>query len=129
MAGGTERGGTGRGGAERDDTERTDLRVDGRVVAPLEIARTRRARSRGLLGRDGLQGALWLSPARQVHTFKMRFAIEVAHVDRHGTVLSVAAMPPGRLGAVRWRSRGVLEAETGSFERWGLSPGSTVTWP
>jgi len=112
-----------------DDTTRSELRVDGRAVAPLEVAATRRARSRGLLGRDGLQGALWLSPARQVHTYRMRFAIDVAHVDRHGAVLSVTTMPPGRLGSVRWRSRGVLEAEAGAFQRWGLSPGSTVSWP
>jgi uncharacterized membrane protein (UPF0127 family) len=103
------------------------LLVEGCEVAPLEMATTARTRSRGLLGRDGLEGALWLSPARQVHTFRMRFAIDVAYVDRDGKVVHVATMPPGRLG--RWvaRSRGVLEAEAGAFERWGLGPGVRVT--
>jgi hypothetical protein len=104
------------------------LVVEGRDVAPLEIARTARARSRGLLGRDGLTGALWLSPARQVHTFRMRFAIDVAHIGKDGTVLHTATMAPGRLGSWVWRSRGVLEAEAGSFDRWGLTKGTTVSF-
>ncbi len=106
----------------------TRLHVDGRDVAPLEIATTRRSRSRGLLGRSGLDGALWLAPARQVHTIRMRFALDVAHVARDGRVLTVARMPPGRLGAFRWRARGVIEAEAGRFRQWGLEPGCRVTW-
>lgn len=108
--------------------EQVRLYVDGRDVAPLEIAATARSRSKGLLGRTGIEGALWLAPARQVHTFRMRFAIDVAHVARDGRVLAVTTMPPGRLGAVRWRSRGVLEAEAGRFEGWGLRPGVRAHW-
>ena len=102
------------------------LLVDGRDVAPVEVATTSRARSKGLLGRTGLVGALWLAPARQVHTFRMRFAIDVAHLAKDGRVLHVATMPPGRLGRWVWRSRGVLEAEAGSFAQWGLVPGGRV---
>ncbi len=102
------------------------LIVDGRDVAHVELATSARARSRGLLGRAGVDGALWLAPARQVHTFRMRFAIDVAHLDRRGVVLLTRTMRPGRLGPWSWRSRGVLEAEAGSFARWALRPGSTV---
>ena len=35
---------------------------DGEVLASLEVADSRRARSRGLLGRDGVDGALLLRP-------------------------------------------------------------------
>ena len=43
---------------------------------------TRRAsRRRGLLGRDGFEGALVLAPCRHVHTARMRFAIDVALCD------------------------------------------------
>jgi hypothetical protein len=102
------------------------LLVEGRDVAPVEVATTSRARSKGLLGRTGLEGALWLSPARQVHTFRMMFAIDVAHLGQDGRVLHVATMPPGRLGRWLWRSRGVVEAEAGSFAQWGLVPGAYV---
>jgi uncharacterized membrane protein (UPF0127 family) len=104
------------------------LVVGGRDVAPLEIAATARSRSKGLLRRDGLVGAMWLSPARQVHTFRMRFAIDVAHVAKDGTVLHTATMQPGRLGRWVWRSNGVLEAEAGSFAAWGLESGTTVAF-
>ncbi|MEZ5134377.1 MAG: DUF192 domain-containing protein [Acidimicrobiales bacterium] len=43
---------------------------DAEVLAPLELATTRRARP-GLLGRDGIEGALLLRPARSVHTVGM----------------------------------------------------------
>lgn len=102
------------------------LVCDGRTVAPLEVARTRRARRRGLLGRDGIDGALALVPARSVHTVSMRFAIDVAHLAADGTVLRTARMAPNRLGAPVWRARSVVEAEAGSFARWGLRPGSAV---
>lgn len=109
-------------------TETNRMYVDGRAVADLEIAATARARSRGLLGRTGIEGALWLAPAKQVHTFGMRFTIDVAHLDRTGRVLAVARMPPGRIGAIRWRSKGVLEAADGAFAEWGLAPGALVSW-
>lgn len=102
------------------------LVVDGRDVGPLAVASTGRARSRGLLGRDGLAGALWLPRVRSVHTVAMRFAIDVAWVDRAGRVLRATTLPPGRV--TRWlpRAAGVLEAEAGAFAAWGLKVGSTV---
>ena len=104
----------------------SQLLVDGRVVAPLERALSYRSRSKGLLGRTGLEGAFWLDPCRHVHTMRMKFAIDVALVDKGGTVLHVQTMPPGRFSAVRLRCRSVIEAEAGSFEQWGLVAGSSV---
>jgi uncharacterized protein len=92
---------------------------------PVEVAASYRARTRGLLGRDGVEGALLLTPASGVHTFGMRFPIDVAYLDRRLRVLAVRTMPPGRLGRPRLRARHVLEAEAGALTRWGLSRGST----
>lgn len=94
-----------------------------RVVASLEIADTHRARRRGLLGRDGIDGALLIDPARSVHTLGMRFAIDVAHVDANHNVISVVTMRPHRIGRPRFRARIVIEAEAGSLRRWGLESG------
>lgn len=93
------------------------------VVASLEIADTRVARRRGLLGRDGIDGAIMLTPARSVHTVRMKFAIDVAHVDADMIVLSVVTMPPWRIGRWHRRARSVIEAEAGALRRWGLEPG------
>ncbi|MFE7456399.1 DUF192 domain-containing protein [Streptomyces sp. NPDC057554] len=93
---------------------------------PLRIAASYRARTRGLLGRDGIDGALMLTPCGSVHTFRMRFAIDVAYLDRKFTVLAVRTMKPGRLGLPRLRARHVVEAEAGAMERWGVRPGVRV---
>ncbi|MFF1677350.1 DUF192 domain-containing protein [Streptomyces sp. NPDC058256] len=90
---------------------------------PLELAESARARRRGLLGREGIEGALLLSPASSVHTVGMRFAIDVAHLDGKFRVLAVRTMRPGRVGLPRPRARHVLEAEAGAMERWGLRRG------
>ncbi|AEW96246.1 MULTISPECIES: DUF192 domain-containing protein [Streptomycetaceae] len=97
-----------------------------RAVVPLEIAASYRARTRGLLGQDGLAGALLLTPASGVHTFRMRFAIDVAYLDRGLRVLAVRTMRPGRLGRPRLRARHVLEAPAGAMAGWGLRPGAVV---
>ena len=54
---------------------------DGQVLASLAVADTWWLRTRGLLGRDGVDGALLLRPARSVHTLGMRFPIDVAFCD------------------------------------------------
>ncbi len=108
------------------DTTGDTLLVDGREVAPLELADTYGRRRHGLLKRDGVDGAFWLRPCRHVHTVGMRFAIDVALVDRNGVVLHTQTMRPNRLSAVRLRCRSVIEAEAGAFEPWGRRPGSVV---
>ncbi|MFJ7900808.1 DUF192 domain-containing protein [Streptomyces sp. NPDC096198] len=93
---------------------------------PLEVARSARERRRGLLGREGVEGALLLSPASAVHTLGMRFAIDVAHLDRALRVLAVRTMRPGRIGLPRLRARHVLEAEAGAMEHWGVRRGARL---
>lgn len=95
-------------------------------LVPLEIAASGRARGRGLLGRDGIEGALLLSPARGVHTLGMRFSIDVAFLDADLRVLAVRTMRPGRLGLPRPAARHVLEAEAGAMAAWGLERGARV---
>jgi hypothetical protein len=93
---------------------------DGRAVASAKVAATAAARRRGLIGQDRFDGALVLPGARQVHTVGMRFAIDVAWVDRRGRVLRVGRLEPGRISRVVWRAATVIEATAGSMERWGI---------
>jgi len=99
---------------------------DGEVLASLEVADGRRARSRGLLGRDGCEGAMLLRPARSVHTVGMRFPIDVAFCDEDLRVIRIVTMPRHRVSRLVWRSRAVIEAEAGSFARWQLAPGDEL---
>jgi uncharacterized protein len=99
---------------------------DGQVLASLEVAEGRRARARGLLGRDGYDGAILLRPARSVHTVGMRFPIDVAFCDEELRVLRIVTMHRHRVSRVVWRARAVVEAEAGAFARWGLQPGDQL---
>ncbi|MEU9555816.1 DUF192 domain-containing protein [Streptomyces fumanus] len=102
------------------------LGAAGEVRVGLEIAASYRARTRGLLGRERLEGAMLLSPANSVHTFRMRMPIDVAYLDRRLRVVAVRTMPPGRLGRPRLRARHVLEAEAGAMAGWGMRAGVRV---
>jgi len=62
----------------------------GRVVASrIELALDSQSRRRGLLGRDTLDegAALIIAPCNSIHTFFMRFAIDVVFVARDGRIL------------------------------------------
>ena len=96
------------------------------VLASLTVASSRREKRKGLLGRDGFEGALLIEGTKSVHTLGMRFAIDVAHLDGDGVVLKLATMPPWRIGMPVGAARSVVEAEAGSFERWGVSVGDTL---
>jgi uncharacterized protein len=99
---------------------------DGRVLATLEVADTRSRRSRGLLGRSGIDGALLLRPTRSIHTLGMRFAIDAAFCDDDFRVVRIATLRPNRLTLPVRSARAVVEAEAGMFARWGVAPGDQL---
>ena len=96
------------------------------MLASLEVADTASTRARGLLGRDGFDGALLLRPARLIHTLGMRCAIDVAHLDGELRVLRITRMAGQRVGRPVRGSQAVLEAHAGCFERWGLRVGDEL---
>ncbi|MFI5757341.1 DUF192 domain-containing protein [Streptomyces sp. NPDC051569] len=93
----------------------------------LEIAASYGTRRRGLLGRDGIEGALLITPCNSVHTFRMRFAIDVAYLDKELKVIDVHTLKPGRMPLPRLRARHVLEAEAGAMARWGVRQGTRLS--
>ena len=104
---------------------------DDKVLATLEVAESVGARTRGLLGRDGIDGAILLAPARSVHTLRMRFAIDVAFCDADLRVLRIVTMVPNRVSRPVWRARSVIETEAGvihtDFER-GFIRAEVIHW-
>ena len=99
---------------------------DGEVLGSVEVATGTWARARGLLGRDGIDGALLLARTRAVHTIGMRFAIDVAYLDKEMSVVRTACLRPNRIGRPCLRARSVVEAESGSFGRWNLRTGDRL---
>jgi uncharacterized membrane protein (UPF0127 family) len=98
----------------------------GDVLAAAEVVRSRFPLGQGLQRRDTYSGALVLERTRAVHTFGMRFPLDVAYCDEDLVVVRVRRMRPWRLGMPCPRARLVIEGEAGSFERWGLAVGDTL---
>ncbi|HEY5516055.1 MAG TPA: DUF192 domain-containing protein [Pengzhenrongella sp.] len=104
-----------------------ELVLDGRPVARVEVADTWTRRARGLLGRRSLPEALWLTPESSVHGMGMWQSLDVALLDGDGHVVASLVLRPCGLTWPRRGVVGVLEAPRGSFTRWGLVAGSTVS--
>jgi uncharacterized membrane protein (UPF0127 family) len=74
---------------------------NGAVIAGLvSTAFDSASRRRGLLGRESMPAgcALIIAPTNAIHTWFMRFDIDVAFVDKTGRILKVRhSMPPWRM--------------------------------
>jgi uncharacterized protein len=86
-------------------------------------------RLKGLLGTQRLafnQG-LYIARCNSVHTFFMRYAIDVVFVDAHHRVRKVVpALKPWRAAAC-WRASAVLELAAGAAAMHGLRPGTDLS--
>ena len=106
-------------------------RETGEVLFPnVERTETRRERLRGLLGRDSLadDASLWLDRCDSVHTFAMRFPIDLAFLDREGRVRkTVEHVRPFRL-SLCFRAAATLEMAAGSLARLSISEGDRVAF-
>jgi uncharacterized protein len=104
---------------------------EGQVVCErCELADRFATRGRGLLGRKELrrgQGIL-IRPTWSVHTWFMRFAIDVVFLDAELTVLKVSRqLRPWRVSA-RWRAHQALELPAGECDRLGIRVGDRLAW-
>jgi uncharacterized membrane protein (UPF0127 family) len=108
---------------------RSVQRLDGAVVCEhCTIADSPLPRMRGLLGKRDLrpdEGVL-LRPAGSVHTFFMRFPIDIVFLDRDGRVLRIAeSVRPWRTAAARG-AKAVLELRAGECARRRLLTGDVL---
>jgi hypothetical protein len=99
---------------------------DGQVLASAEMASGPSGRAKGLLGRDGIDGVMVFEKVRSVHTFGMRFTIDVAFCDREGVVVRLVTLRRGRVTRFVRRAHRVLEAEAGAFAAWGVAVGDRL---
>ena len=94
----------------------------------LEAAFDSAARRKGLLGRDALRvgRGLVIAPSQGVHTFGMRFAIDIVAVGRDGRVLKVReAVKPRRIVLALF-AFAIVELPVGACARAGLSCGDRL---
>ena len=102
----------------------------GTIIADrVGVADTRATRRTGLLKHTSLADgeALWIVPCRGVHTFQMKFAIDVIALDDNGVVIDrVANLQPWRIRLPRRGTAGVLELAAGALDRTGTSLGDRI---
>lgn len=102
----------------------------GTIVAErVGVALTRADRAIGLLSRSGLEPgeALWIVPSRGVHTWGMRFPIDIVALDGRGVVIDcVADLKPWRIRLPRRGTAGVLELRAGRLAASGTMLGHRI---
>jgi uncharacterized membrane protein (UPF0127 family) len=107
----------------------TNMDTGSIVARHVAVADTRATRRVGLLNRDGLDPgeALWIVPSRGVHTFWMRFTIDLVALDDAGVVIDcVDSMKPWRVRLPRRGTAGILELPAGTVLRTGTRIGHRI---
>lgn len=105
------------------------LDAQSQTIATLEIARNAWSRMRGLLGRDRLDEdhGLWILKCNSIHTFFMKFAIDVVFVDRQQVVRkTIRGVKPGRVVLPVWRANSVIEFAEGFLLKHPLKVGEKL---
>jgi uncharacterized membrane protein (UPF0127 family) len=98
------------------------------LATRLEVADNGPKRNKGLLGRERLDSGegLWIVPCESVHTFFMRFPIDLVYLDRDKRIRKVrSAVGPWRLSACL-SAHSVLELPAGTIRDTQTQPGDTL---
>lgn len=102
---------------------------NGRLLADRVLcAFDSRSRRVGLLGHESLADghAMLIVPSNAVHTFFMRFPIDLAFISREGRVVrTCASVKPWRIAAAL-RAHAVLELPAGALARHDTVPGDIL---
>lgn len=83
----------------------------------------------GLLRRTSLgpEEALWLIPSKGLHTFGMRFPIDVIFLNGDNKVIhTVRDLAPNRISRLQFRSRSILELPQGSIQKSATAVGDQI---
>jgi uncharacterized membrane protein (UPF0127 family) len=94
----------------------------------LEVADYGPRRRKGLLGRERLAPGegLWIIPCEAVHTFGMRFPIDLVYLDRRHLILKIRShVRPGRLSACL-SAQSVIELPSGTVRNTQTMCGDTL---
>jgi uncharacterized membrane protein (UPF0127 family) len=104
------------------------VRTGETIATHLERAFDSKTRRQGLLGRDSLPAGtgLIIAPCSSIHTFFMRFAIDVVFVGRDGRVVKVCRhVRPWRMAAAL-SAFAVIELPAGSLDESAIVPGDSL---
>ena len=101
----------------------------GTVLAThLEVAGDSASRRKGLLGRERLDPgcAVLIAPTQGVHTFGMRFAIDIVAISRDGVVVKIRSNVPRRRIVLSLKAFAIVELEAGAASAASLKVGDRL---
>lgn len=99
------------------------------IALEVELADSFFNRFKGLMLRKSMpqNHALLLSPCNAIHTFSMRFPIDVVYIDAAARVVHVEkSMQPNKIGKTIKSATSVLELNTGMAEKLSLESGDLL---
>ncbi len=99
------------------------------ITQQAKLAVSSGQRMKGLLGQDSLAAneALILKPCFSIHTFFMRFAIDVLFLDKNMQIVRlIQNMPPNRLSPIVWASKMAIELPAGKISQTNTQIGDTI---
>jgi uncharacterized membrane protein (UPF0127 family) len=106
-----------------------NARTNGIIADHLLAAFDSKSRKTGLLAHPSLAAgtAMIIAPTNAIHTFFMKFAIDVLFVAKDGLIVKTReSMAPWRVSAA-WRAFGVVEVAAGTLARLDVKCGDRLT--
>jgi len=100
------------------------------LAQSVEVADTAQRRSKGLLGRRGLEPgtALWIVPCESVHTFWMQFSLDLVYLDKQNRIVKIRRnVRPWRM-SLCLRAHSVLEFPAGALDTGQDSAGDQLVF-
>lgn len=93
-------------------------------------ANTSKKRRTGLLKHEGLPKGegLWIAPCEAVHTFGMKFPIDVLYLSKKKKVLKIRKDMPKRRMSACLRAYSVLELPAGMADETQTQPGDQLAF-
>ncbi|TJX14170.1 DUF192 domain-containing protein [Tissierella creatinini] len=106
-----------------------NLSKGNKLLDNVKIADSFFTRLKGLLGEAGLRPGegILIKPCNSIHTFGMKFPIDVAFVDKSNMVVHIMEdIPKGKLSPIVKGAKYVIEARAGEYKAKGLEVGDII---
>jgi hypothetical protein len=96
-----------------------NIRNSKQLAAKVIVADSTLKRMKGLLGKKHMMNgeALWIKPCMSIHTFFMKFTIDVIFLNRKNQVIAtIRNLRPNRLTKLYLKSSSALELQAGILD-------------
>lgn len=95
----------------------------------VELAMNLKERKKGLLGRTTAGNGLFLMGSAAIHTYLMKFSIDVVYLDKKGTVIGLEeGLSPNRIGASIKGTAHIVEFNAGTIAMYQIKEGEQWGW-